>query len=173
MKEQKPPRWRQRHCDPNRALVLEHTRCRQGVLLCLLVQSICWTGWEEDRWCFNAVLVQLFPVNIQDPVTSLGGTSQATKRPVCPLLARMCLWPELNSVEFVGFLYLPRKHKTSENTGYFSMQELSIFFFSSSSAALLRMKQSVIKVTLQQSFKGELYMLANFHCLFILDILID
>lgn len=70
-------------------------------------------------------------------------------------------------------------HDIKENTrprkpwGFLACRSSVYIFFSSSSTALLRVKQSVIKVTLQQSFKGELYMPANFHCLFILDILID
>lgn len=70
-------------------------------------------------------------------------------------------------------------HAIQENTrswkpwGILACRSSVYIFFLSSSTALLRMKQSVIKVTLQQSFKGEFYMPANFHCLFILDILID
>lgn len=77
------------------------------------------------------MLVHFSPVEIQDPATRLCGAPgylTGYSKTCSPLLARMCLWPEVKLGKFVGFSYHPRTHETLETMGYFSMQKLSIYF---------------------------------------------
>lgn len=119
------------------------------------------------------VLAQFFPVEIQGPATDRGA-HQVPHR-LAKALASQGMAHSLNQAQWDWWDF----HAIQENTrpwkpwGILACRSSVYIFFLSSSTALLRMKQSVIKVTLQQSFKGEFYMPANFHCLFILDILID
>ena len=77
------------------------------------------------------MLVQFSPVEIQDSATELWGTPgylTGYQKTYLPLRARICPWPELSSVGFVGFSCHPRKHETLETMEYFSMQKLSMYF---------------------------------------------